>query len=79
MRGDLAGGALEPVAIELLGDDLADVPDLLAPLRERLLAEGAEVVDVEQGHAEHLARAGVDVAGHGDVDDQQRPTGAASA
>ena len=38
-RRDLAGGAVEPVAVELLGDDLADLADLLAPLRERLLAE----------------------------------------
>ena len=71
-RRDLARGAVDAVTIELLGDDLAHVPDLLAPLRERLLAEGAEVVDVEQRHAEHLARTGVDVAGHADVDDEQR-------
>ena len=66
--------ALDPIAVELFGDDLAHVADLLAPLRERLLAEGAEVVDVEERHAEHLARARVDVAGHADVDDEQRPS-----
>ena len=71
-RRHLARGALDPVAVELVGDDLAHLADLLAALRERLLAERPQVVDVEQGHAEHLARAGVDVAGHGDVDDEQR-------
>ena len=35
--------------------------------------ERPQGVDVEQGDAEDLRDAGVDVAGHGDVDDEHRP------
>ena len=72
-RRDLAGRALDPEALELLGDDLAH---LARPRVRRCCSdcspERLEVVDVEQRHAEDLADARVDVARHGDVDDEQR-------
>ena len=40
-------------------------------------AKRAQVVEVEQRDAGEVGDAGIDVAGHGDVDDQQRPVGAA--
>ena len=55
-RCDLAGGPLVAEAVELLGDDLADPADLLAPVLERVLGERLEVVDVEQRDAEDLPR-----------------------
>src|SRR5205807_4995290 len=66
------GRALEPEAVERLGDDLPYLADLLPALFERVLRERLEVVDVEERHAEHLTDPGVDIARHGDVDDQER-------
>ena len=71
-RCDLTGRALEPETVERVGDYLPHLADLLPALFERVLRERFEVVDVEERHAEDLTDTGVDVARHGDVDDQQR-------
>ena len=39
---------------------------------EGLLGKGLEVIDVEEGDAEHVTDAGIDVAGNGNVHDEHR-------
>src|SRR5581483_6253650 len=72
-RGDLAGGATGPQPLELGGDDPPHPGHLPAPAVHRALGEGLEVVHVEEGDAGDVGDARVDVAGDGNVDDQQRP------
>ncbi len=76
-RCNLPRRPVEPVTVELLGDEVAHLADLLAALCQRVLAERAQVVDVEEVDTEHLARPRIDVAGHAHVDDEQRATAAA--
>ena len=61
------------VAVDLLVDDALGGGDLAAPAGDGLVGEALEVVHVEQGDAGQAADRRVDVAGHGDVDDEQRP------
>ena len=75
-RGDLAGRRGAEVALELVVDDRPHAGDLALAGRGADRGEGAEVVHVEEGDAGELTDGGVDVAGHGDVDDQQRAAGA---
>src|SRR5690606_32003443 len=74
--GDLAGGGGGPVALELLVEDRADGVDLPAAFGQAAVGEGAEVVHVEDGDAGDVGHGGLDVAGHGDVDEHERLTAA---
>ncbi len=71
-RVELAQPAGE--AVDLLLDDLHRPRRLLGPRAEVARDDRLQVVDVVQGHALQLAAGGVDVARHGDVDQQQRPS-----
>ncbi len=74
--GDRAGRHLASVAVDLLGHDALDRVDLAGAAVDAGLGEGPQVVDVEQGDAGQVGDAGVDVAGHGHVDHEQRGGGA---
>ena len=73
-RRDLPRRPVQAVAVELRGDEVAHLADLLPALREGVLAHRAQVVDVEQVDTEHFPCTGIDVAGNADVDDEQRST-----
>ena len=74
-RGDLAGRGGAQVALELLVEDGLGGRHLAPALGQARVGEGPQVVHVEPGDAGDLAHGHVDVAGHGDVDDEQRPVG----
>ena len=57
---------------QLLGDDRLGARDLGAAPREVLLDDALQVVDVVEEHLLDLAHRRIDVARHGDVDDEQR-------
>ena len=71
-RRRLPGGRLEAELLDLLGDDLAHPFRLGGPQGEAPVGPVAEVVEVEQRDARQLADGALDVARHGDVDDEQR-------
>ena len=63
------------VAVDLLGHDVADLGRLGGALGYAAGGPVAQVVEVEQRDAGQVGDGGVDVAGHGHVDHQQRPAG----
>ena len=71
-RRRLAGRRLDEEALDLLGDDDADAFGLGGTLRQATVGPVAQVVEVGQRDAVEVGHRRVDVARHGDVDDEQR-------
>ncbi len=74
-RLDRAAGDRCHESGHFLVDHRVDRRDLVAAFGPPGLGEAVEVVHVEERHAGDVGSGGIDVAGDGDVHDQQRPVG----
>src|SRR5437588_1220951 len=74
--GHLSGRGAVEVVLALFVDDDAHTVDLATTTGQTVLDEGADVVEVEELDADEFSDRGIDVAGHGDVDDEKRPAAA---
>ena len=67
-----AGGGDRGEPVDLVADDAVDGRDLVGASVDAGLGEAAQVVDVEERDAGQVVHRRIDVAGDGDVHDQQR-------
>ncbi len=58
---------------DFLRDDLLRLGRFRPALRDVLLHDGLQVVDVIEEDLLEIARTGLDISRHGDIDDEQRP------
>ena len=78
-RGGVAGPGRHPVPLHLVGHDLGGPRHLVLTAGEGHFHGGPEDVHVQKDQAAQIGRRGIHVAGHPEVDHQQRVIGRARA